>query len=98
MDYRISKAAKAASEYIIQKASEKKFGDITVRVSLKDGVPVKIEKTYCEYYTISKNACSQGHFYAAVNVTVRATHERATPKGLLCKAFCDYYTIRESNL
>ena len=36
MDYRISKAAKAASEYIIQKASEKKFGDITVRVSLKD--------------------------------------------------------------
>ncbi len=55
MDYRISKAAKAASEYIIQKACEKKFGDITVRISLKDGVPVKIEKTYCEYYVERKS-------------------------------------------
>ena len=48
-------------------------------------------KAFCVYYTISKNACLQGHFYAAVNNTVRAKHERATPKDLLCKDFCVYY-------
>ena len=63
MDYRISKAAKAASEYIIQKASEKKFGDIIVRVREQQACVkkqrsvklVKIEKTYCEYYVERKS-------------------------------------------
>ena len=55
--------------------------------------PVQAEKVY---YTISKNACWQGHFYAAVNNTVRAKHERATPKDLLCKDFCVYYTISKN--
>ncbi|MCR4735332.1 MAG: hypothetical protein K5829_10065 [Treponema sp.] len=55
MDYRISNAAKSASDFITRKACENKFGDITVRVSLKDGVPVKIEKSYCEYFVQRKS-------------------------------------------
>lgn len=54
MDFRICNAAKTASDYITRKACEKKFGDITVKVSLKDGVPVKVETAYCEYYVERK--------------------------------------------
>ena len=39
-----------------------------------------------------KNACSQGHFFEAVNGAVARKCDMATPKGLHRKTFCAYYT------
>ncbi len=39
-------------------------------------------KTYCVYYTISKNACLQGHFYAAVNSAGTRSVQRANAQRL----------------
>jgi len=49
MDLRMQSAAKEAQQFLYDKASENKFGDITVTISLKDGVPVKITKTFTEH-------------------------------------------------
>ena len=56
MDYRITKDVKDASEFLLKMACEKKYGDITVTLTMKDGIPVKITKTYCEFHVERKTA------------------------------------------
>ena len=46
MDFRLSKALKEADDFFISKAKEKNFGDITVTISIRDGVPVKVTETF----------------------------------------------------
>lgn len=54
MDVRIQEAAKDAQQFIYDKATENKFGDITVTITLKDGVPVKITRTFTEHFVQRK--------------------------------------------
>ena len=42
------------NEYIKNQAAGNKFGDITVTISLKDGVPVKLTKIFCEHFVQRK--------------------------------------------
>ncbi len=47
MDLRVNEAIAQCNEYIKKMADEKKYGDITVTVTLNDGVPVKITQSFC---------------------------------------------------
>ena len=54
MDFRLSKALKEADDFFISKAKEKNFGDITVTISIRDGVPVKVTETFCRFHVERK--------------------------------------------
>lgn len=54
MGVTIQKVLGEADEYIKNIAAIKKFGDITVTISLKDGLPVKLTKIFCEHYVQRK--------------------------------------------
>ncbi len=54
MNETIQKVLHEADEYIKNQAAGNKFGDITVTISLKDGVPVKLTKIFCEHFVQRK--------------------------------------------
>ena len=45
----IEKAITEAQIFIEQQAEQNKYGDITVTITLNDGVPVKLTKVFCEH-------------------------------------------------
>jgi hypothetical protein len=49
MNVNIKQVAEEAQQFILQQASEKKFGDITVTITMNDGVPVKLTNSFCEH-------------------------------------------------
>lgn len=53
-DTKIVKALEEAQVFIKQQAQENRYGDITVTITLNDGVPVKLTKTYCEHFVRRK--------------------------------------------
>ncbi len=45
----LSKIIEEAGDFFIETAGKEKYGDITVTITLNDGVPVKITKLFCEH-------------------------------------------------
>ena len=45
----MEKAITEAQKFIKQQAEQNKYGDITVTITLNDGVPVKLTKVFCEH-------------------------------------------------
>ena len=45
----ISKALEETNSFILREAEKNKYGDITVTITLNDGVPVKLTKVFCEH-------------------------------------------------
>lgn len=50
----IEKAITEAQIFIEQQAEQNKYGDITVTITLNDGVPVKLTKVFCEHFVRRK--------------------------------------------
>ena len=50
----IAKAITEAQIFIEQQAEQNKYGDITVTITLNDGVPVKLTKVLCEHFVRRK--------------------------------------------
>ena len=50
----IAKAITEAQIFIEQQAEQNKYGDITVTITLNDGVPVKLTKVFCEHFVRRK--------------------------------------------
>ena len=45
----LSKLIEEAGDFFIDTAGKQKYGDMTVTITLNDGVPVKITKLFCEH-------------------------------------------------
>ena len=53
---------------------------------------LRIFNDFCNYYTMSKNACLQGHFCEAVNDAECAKHiSGKAAKNCVAKFLCAYY-------
>ena len=50
----IKKAITEAQIFLEQQAEQNKYGDITVTITLNDGVPVKLTKVFCEHFVRRK--------------------------------------------
>lgn len=50
----IKKAITEAQIFLEQQAKQNKYGDITVTITLNDGVPVKLTKVFCEHFVRRK--------------------------------------------
>lgn len=57
MNVPISEVIKEADDFIREQASKNKYGDITVTITMNDGVPVKITNCFCEH--ISKRTTTK---------------------------------------
>ena len=51
MNVPLSKILEESNDYCRRIASEEKYGEIIVRITLNDGCPVKLEKSFCEHIT-----------------------------------------------
>ena len=54
VDSDIKKAISEAQIFLEQQAEQNKYGDITVTITLNDGVPVKLTKVFCEHFVRRK--------------------------------------------
>ena len=45
----IAKAVQDAAEYLDEKARKEPYGDITVTITMRAGVPVKMFTTFCQF-------------------------------------------------
>ncbi len=54
VDSDIKKAITEAQIFLEQQAEQNKYGDITVTITLNDGVPVKLTKVFCEHFVRRK--------------------------------------------
>ena len=52
----IKKAITEAQIFLEQQAEQNKYGDITVTITLNDGVPVKLTKVFCEHFVRRKTS------------------------------------------
>lgn len=51
MNVPLSNILEESNDYCRRIASEEKYGEIIVRITLNDGFPVKLEKAFCEHVT-----------------------------------------------
>ena len=51
MNVALSKILEESNDYCRRIAAEEKYGEIIVRITLNDGCPVKLEKSFCEHIT-----------------------------------------------
>ena len=52
----LSDIIEEADEFITKVLKSEKFGDVIIRITLDEGVPVKLEKAFCEHLTRRKTA------------------------------------------
>ncbi len=57
MNVNIKQVLEEAQEFILQQASKKKYGDISVTITMNDGIPVKLTNSFCEH--ISRRSTSK---------------------------------------
>ena len=51
MNIPLSQVLNESNEFCRKGAGKEKYGDIIVKITLNDGFPVKLEKTFCEHIT-----------------------------------------------
>ncbi len=51
MNIPLSQVLNESNEFCRKVAGKEKYGDIIVKITLNDGFPVKLEKTFCEHIT-----------------------------------------------
>lgn len=49
MAVKIKDISREAFEYFCEQGTKNRYGDITVTITMNDGVPVKLTKSYCEH-------------------------------------------------